>query len=222
MMNNIFQDLVVEDVVTPLDYLPYIGTPPPAPALPQTREVATEMDPVKVAGVVEWPEPKNKKVQAFLSFANFYQRFIQDFSHHAHLLFDLTGKDVVWSWRPSEQAAFDALKYAITSGPILLFPDDNSPFWVEADSSNFAMEAVLSQQSPEDGKWHLVAFYSKSLNAVEQNYKIHDKEMLTIIQLFKEWQHFLEGMQHKFEVWMNHKNLKYFWTAKKLNCQQAQ
>jgi len=42
-----------------------------------------EMDPVKVAGVAEWPEPTNKReVQSFLSFANFYQWFIQDFSHH--------------------------------------------------------------------------------------------------------------------------------------------
>ncbi|KAG5732414.1 hypothetical protein E4T56_gene11314 [Termitomyces sp. T112] len=90
---------------------------------------AMEMDPVKVAGVVEWPEPKNKK---------------EDFLHHAHLLFNLTGKDVTWSWGPPEQVAFDALKHTVTSGPILLFPDDNSPFWVEADSSDFATGAVLS------------------------------------------------------------------------------
>ena len=57
------------------------------------------MDPVKVAGVAEWPEPKNKKeVQAFLGFTNFYWRFIQDFSHHARPLFDLTIKDSMWRW----------------------------------------------------------------------------------------------------------------------------
>ncbi|KAG5728560.1 hypothetical protein E4T56_gene19654 [Termitomyces sp. T112] len=178
-----------------------------------------EMDPVKVAGMAEWPEPKNKKeVQAFLGFANFYWRFIQNFSYHACPLFDLMGKDVPWSWGPLEQMVFDTLKCAVTSGPVLLFLNNNSPFQVEADSSNFATGAVLSQQSSEDGKWHLVAFYSKSLNAVEQNYKIHDKEILAIIWLFEEWWHFLEGMQHKFEVWTDHKNLEYFQTAKKLNC----
>ena len=53
-----------------------------------------EMDPVKIAGVADWPAPQNKKeVQSFLGFTNFYQQFIQDFSHHAHPLFDLTSKD---------------------------------------------------------------------------------------------------------------------------------
>ncbi|KAG5732273.1 hypothetical protein E4T56_gene11389 [Termitomyces sp. T112] len=154
-----------------------------------------------VAGVVEWPEPQNKKeVQAFLGFANFYWRFIQDFWHHACLLFDLMGKDVMWSWGPPEQMAFDTLKHAVTSGPVLLFLDNNSPFCVEANSSNFATGAVLSQQSPEDGKWHSVAFYSKNLNAVEWNYEIHNKGMLAIIWSFKEWWHFLEGAWHKFKV----------------------
>ncbi|KAG5718565.1 hypothetical protein E4T56_gene16529 [Termitomyces sp. T112] len=158
------------------------------------------MDLVKVTGVAEWMEPKNKKeVQEFLGFANFYQRFIQDFSHHACPLFDLMEKDVTWSWGPLKQKAFDTLKCTMTSGPILLFPNNNSPFCIEADSSDFATGAVLSQPSPEIGKWHLVAFYSKSLNAVEQNYKIHNKEMLAIIQAFEKWQHFLEGTGYKFE-----------------------
>ncbi|KAG5735103.1 hypothetical protein E4T56_gene20497 [Termitomyces sp. T112] len=219
MMNNIFWDLIAEGIWY---HLLCPGTPLLAPALPQAGEVTAEMDPVKVAGMAEWLEPKNKKkVQAFLGFANFYWRFIQDFSHHAHPLFDLTGKDVPWSWGLLEQTAFDTLKCTVTSRPVLLFSDDNSSFQVEANCSDFATGAMLSQQSLEDGKWHPVAFYSKSLNAVEWNYKIHDKEMLAIIQSFEKWQHILEGAQHKFEVWADHKNLKYFQTAKKLNCQQA-
>ncbi|KAG5725041.1 hypothetical protein E4T56_gene12393 [Termitomyces sp. T112] len=174
-----------------------------------------EMDSVKVASVVEQPELRNKKeVQAFLGFVNFYWRFIQDFSHHAHLLFDLTGKDAAWQWKPPQQAAFNALKQAVTSKPVLLFPDVDSLICVEADCSDFAIGAVLSQQPKEDGKWHPVAFYSKSLNTVEQNYEIHDKKMLAIIRFFEEWWHFLEGAQHEFEVWTDYKNLKYFCTAK--------
>src|SRR5882762_9148606 len=103
-----------------------------------------------------------------------------------------------------------------------MFPDDDRPFRIEADSSDFATGAVLSQQSPDDDKWHPVAFYSKSLNAVEWNYKIHNKEMLAIIRSLEEWRHFVEGARHKVEIWTDHKNLEYFLTAKKLNRRQAQ
>jgi hypothetical protein len=180
-----------------------------------------EMDPVKVAGVRDWPAPTNKKeVQSFLGFTNFYRRFIEDFSAHARPLFDLTKKDAKWQWSASEQAAFDELKKRITSSPILVFPDDDKPFRIEADSSDFATGAVLSQES-SDGKWRPIAFLSKSLNEVERNYEIHDKEMLAIIRSLEEWRHFLEGAQHKVEIWTDHKNLEYFMSAKKLNRRQA-
>jgi hypothetical protein len=109
-----------------------------------------EMDPVKIAGVTEWPTPTSKKeVQSFLGFTNFYRQFIRDFSHHARPLFDLTKNDVKWHWSTKEQSAFDALKGQITSAPILSSPDNSSPFRIEADSSDFATGAVLSQQSTE-------------------------------------------------------------------------
>jgi hypothetical protein len=93
----------------------------------------------------------------------------------------------------------------------------SSCFRVEADSSDFATGVVLSQQSLTDNMWHPVAYYSKSLNAVECNYEIHDKEMLAIIHALEDWHHSLEGARHKFEIWTDHKNLEYFMTAKKLS-----
>ena len=65
--------------------------------------------------------------------------------------------------------------------PILVLPTDDEPFRIEADSSDYATGAVLSQLSKKDDKWHPVAFLSKSLNTVECNYEIYDKEMLAII-----------------------------------------
>jgi len=96
-------------------------------------------------------------------------------------------------------------------------PQESDPFQIEADSSDFATGAVLSQQSMTDRKWHPVAFYNKSLSFVEQNYEIHDKEMLAIIRALEEWRHFLEGVTHPVEIWTDHKNLEYFMMAKKLN-----
>ena len=180
-----------------------------------------EMDPVKVEGVSAWPAPTNvKEVQSFLGFVNFYRRFIEDFSHIATPLHELTRKDTAWNWSKACQEAFDSLKIAITSSPILIFPDESKPYKVEADSSNYATGAVLSQEG-DDGKWHPVAFLSKSLSSVERNYDIHDKELLSIIRALEEWRHFLEGAQHKFTIWTDHKNLEYFRTAKKLNRRQA-
>lgn len=185
-------------------------------------EGEVRMDLVKVAGVTEWPTPTTKKeVQSFLGFANFYRHFIEGFSHHAKPLFELTKKDRKWSWEEGEQQAFDEIKDWVTSSPILCFADDSKPFRIEADSSDFATGAVLSQQSDDDLKWHPITFYSKSLNAVERNYDIHDKEMLAVMRSLKEWRHFLEGAQRKVEIWTDHKNLEYFMTTKKLNCRQA-
>jgi len=110
---------------------------------------------------------------------------------------------------------------AVTTAPVLVSPQDSEPFHIKADSSNFASGAIFSQQLPGEEKWHPIAFYSKSLSPVEQNYKIYDKEMLIIIHALEEWRHFLKGAQHPVEIWTDHKNLEYFMTAKKLNCRQA-
>ena len=160
-------------------------------------EGQVEMDPVKVAGVAEWPRPaKKKELQQFLGFTNFYRRFIQDFSHIAQPLFRLTG-NVEFEWGKEQEEAFQDLRRRIIESPVLILANDSKPFHVEADSSEFATGAVLSQQADSDNKWHPVAYLSKSLSAVERNYKIHDKEMLAIIQALEEWRHFLEGARHK-------------------------
>ena len=144
------------------------------------------MDLVKIARVVEWPTPQSKKkVQQFVEFANFYQWFIKDYSHIARPLFDLMG-NIKFKWEEEQEQAFRELWCWITSTPILAFPNEDKPFWVEVDSSDFTTRAVLSQLSEEDGKWHPVAFYSKSLSAVKQNYDIYDKEMLAVIWAIEE------------------------------------
>ena len=66
-----------------------------------------------------------------------------------------------------------------------------------------------------------MAFISKSLNTTEQNYKIHNKEMLVVIRCLEAWRHYLEGAKLEFKIWTDHKNLQYFMTSQKLNCRQA-
>jgi len=70
-------------------------------------------------------------------------------------------------WSGKEQVAFEDLKIVVTTAPVLMSPQDLEPFQIEADSSDFTTGAVLSQQLTTDGKWHSVAFYSKSLSSVK-------------------------------------------------------
>ena len=91
---------------------------------------------------------------------------------------------------------------------------------MEVDTLDYATGGVLSIEC-EDRLWRPVAFLSKSLNEMERNYEIHNKEMLAIIQGLESWRHLLEGAQFKFEIWTDHKNLEYFMKAQNLNQRQA-
>jgi hypothetical protein len=126
-------------------------------------------------------------------------------------------KDVRFIWGLPQEDSFMKLKELVTSSPILVLPNDDLPFQLEADGSGIATGAVLSQQSRNDNAWHPVAFLSKALNLVEQNYEIHNTEMLAIIRGLEEWRHYLKGARHPVEIWTDHKNLEYFYVAQKLN-----
>ena len=116
--------------------------------------------------------------------------------------------------------AFEALKKAFTTAPILIHPNFQKSFFLEHDASDFALRAVLSQPS-EDGRLHPVAFHSRKSTAAEINYEIHNKELLAIVYSFQEWRYFLERAQHPVTVYTDHKNLEYFMSAKVLNQRQA-
>jgi hypothetical protein len=130
-------------------------------------------------------------------------------------------KDVRFIWGLPQEDSFMKLKELVTSAPVLVLPNDDLPFRLEADGSGIAKGAVLSQQSVDDNAWHPVAFLSKVLNPVERNYEIHDTEMLAIIRGLEEWRHYLEGARHPVEIWTDDKNLEYFRVAQKLNRRQT-
>ena len=132
----------------------------------------------------------------------------------------MTRKDEKWRWGEEQQAVFEQLKSVFTTRPVLVTPELDKEFRVEADASNFATGRVLSVRCDND-LWRPVAFISKALNKTERNYEIHDKEMLGIIRCLKVWRHFLEGARLKFEIWTDHKNLEYFMSSQNLNRRQA-
>ena len=161
-----------------------------------------------------------KDVQSFLSFANFYQRFIYGYSKLASSLICLIKKDVSFEWITECQSAFDALKKAFTSDVILRHYNLNLKIIVETDASDYVSEGILSQYNKND-VLHLIAYFFKKHNSAECNYEIYDKELMVIICTFKEWCSELEGSTYSINVIMDHKNLEYFMFIKQLSCCQA-
>ena len=105
------------------------------------------MDEEKLSEVLEWPVPtKVKQVQAFLGFANFYHRFIENFTKISKPLSDLTKKDCTWNWGIEQQNTFEMLKKAFTMASVLRIPNDEDLFKLSTDASDFATGAVLSQK----------------------------------------------------------------------------
>ena len=171
-----------------------------------------KMEQEKIKVVKEWKIPgKVKDVESFLGFANFYRRFIQNFSHITKLLNELKGKKE-WKWEEEHQKAFEELKERITSQPVLALPRKDR---VETDTSEHAIGGVLSQE--QEGKWKPIAFLSGMMQPVEQNYEIYDKELLAIVEALAKWRQYLLDAAETFEIWTDHENLKYFREPHKLN-----
>ena len=93
----------------------------------------------------------------------------------------LTRKDIKWQWEVEQQKAFNELKRVFITKLVLVAPDLDKEFRVEADVSNYATGGVLSMKCADE-MWKPVTFISKSLSNTERNYKIHNKEMLVVIR----------------------------------------
>jgi len=161
---------------------------------------------------------KVKNMESFLGFANFYRQFIQNFSHIAKPLNKLKGKKD-WKWEEEHQKAFEELKEKIMSQLVLVLPRREGKFRVETDTSGHAIGEVLFQE--QDGKWKPIAFLSKTMQPAERNYEIYDKKLLVIVEALTKWRQYLLDTAETFEIWTDHKNLKYFWEPHKLNRRQV-
>ena len=179
------------------------------------------MDPKKVEAVTSWPTPLSQHdIQVFLGFANFYRKFINEYSRVVTPLTSLLKKGVTFRWSSEAQKAFRSLKEAFTTAPILRHFDRTRPAILEADASNEALGGTVSQYD-DDGVLHPCAFHSRKFTPAEGNYEIYDKEMLAIVECMDIWRHYFEGADHKLKVLTDHKNLVWFTETKAYNRRQA-
>lgn len=161
-------------------------------------------DPGKIQAVLEFPPPTSvKKLQSFLGLANYYRKFIEGFANIAEPLNKLLRNNEKYVWNESCQSSFEKLKEALTTPPVLIFPDYSKEFIVTTDASNFALGAVLSQGVP--GHDRPISYASKSLDNVERKYATIEREMLAIVYAIKQFRCYL--INRKFVVYTDHKPL---------------
>jgi len=174
-----------------IEYLGYILSPS-----------GLTMSDTKVKTIQKWPEPKKvKDIQSFLGFTNFYRRFIFNYSDIVTPLMRLTRKNTLWNFDDDCRIAFNTLKQAFTSTPILTYWVLGAQLVVETDASDYTLAAILSIMT-KDNKIHPIAFHSQMFSTPELNYNIYNKELLAIFKAFKVWQHYLEGSTSPINVVM--------------------
>lgn len=150
------------------------------------------MEQAKVNAVKDWPTPKDvSEVRSFLGLAGYYRRFVRRFAHIAAPLTNLLEKGAPFEWKLQQQGAFDSLKEALTTAPILQPYDPDLPCTVDIDASDFAIGAVLQQDFGRG--LQPVAYESRKLKRAERNYSARDREQLAIVHATKVWRHYLLG-----------------------------
>ena len=154
----------------------------------------------KIAAIAQWPNPRSvRALRSFLGLAGFYRRFIRGYATIAAPLVKATTVEPL-HWTPATQTAFDTLKAALTSAPVLALPDFKLPFTVETDASAIGMGAVLSQQG------HPIAFFSKPFSQKMLRASTYVRELCAITIAVRKWRQYLLG--HSFTILTDHQSLK--------------
>lgn len=171
-----------------------------------------EVDSEKTKVVSQFPVPKKQKqVRSFLGMANYYRKFIHDYAKIAAPLNALLKKNSIFIWTKDCQQAFDTLKNALISAPILSYPNPEKSFVLTCDASDTAIGYYLSQVSIE-GKEQVIAYGGKALSAQEKKYTTSEKELLAVVKGVQAYRPYLVGA--KFTVDTDHRALVWLKSAK--------
>jgi hypothetical protein len=163
-------------------------------------EKGLSTDPAKIQAIVGWPPPSNvRELRGFLGLAGYYRKFVRHFGILARPLTNLLKKDAVFVWSPAHEDAFNTLKQALSSAPVLALPDFSLPFHIETDASGTGVGAVLQQNG------HPLSYISKALAPRTQGLSTYEKEYLAIVMAVDQWRHYL--LQNEFFIHTDQKSL---------------
>ena len=132
-------------------------------------------DPSKIAAVKEWPVPTTvKQLREFLGLTGYYRRFVKHYGQISKPPIDLLRKNA-FHWNESTQQAFEQLKTAMVTAPVLTLPNFSKAFVVETDASGLGIGAVLMQEG------HPIAYFSKALSLRHQTLSTYEKELMAVV-----------------------------------------
>ncbi|XP_062028068.1 uncharacterized protein LOC133743955 [Rosa rugosa] len=160
------------------------------------------VDPSKIDCIKKWEKPRTLKgLRGFLGLAGYYRKYVRNFGMIAKPLTDMLKKDN-FKWSEESEKAFESLKQALISTPVLAIPDFNKEFVVECDASDKGIGVVLSQEG------HPVAFLSKALAPRHTTLSVYDKEMMAVVYAVQHWRPYLLG--HHFKIYTDHRTIEHF------------
>ena len=172
-------------------------------------------DPDKISALQQWEYPKSALgMQQFLGLANYFRRFVPNFSRIAAPLYRLTKKQVPYSYDQACLTAFTMLKEALMHPPVLAHPDPDLPYTLITDASMMGCGAVLTQEGRP------VAYFSSKFSSAERNYTTYEQELLAVVKALKEWRCYLEGAK-KLTVQTDHSPLTALPTTEILSRRQS-
>ena len=178
--------------------------------------IATAPD--KIRALADMPTPSNAhEVRSLLGFMSYYRRFVKNFSTIAAPLHALTKKDTPFVWTDDCQKAADTLKEALSSSPVLAYPDFTKSFRLYVDASYAGLGAILAQV--QDNKERVISYASRSLNAAEKKYSTTELECLALYWGIKTHHVYLYG--RKFQVYTDHQALTWLKKMKNPSGRQA-
>lgn len=184
-----------------LNYLGYI-----------INEEGLSVNPDKVEAIVNYPSPTSiREVRRLLGMATWYNRFIPNFAAKCGPITDLLKKSKSkFIWTPEAESAFNDLKSALISAPVLRTPDFTKPFIIQADASDRGVGAILVQKYDEQEC--VITYMSQKLSTAQTKYTTTEKECLAVILAIEKFRPYIEGV--KFTVISDHASLQWLTNLK--------
>lgn len=173
-----------------------------------------KVDPEKVQAIKDFPQPTTvRHIRRFLGMTGWFNRFIPNYAIICAPMTDLLKKKCKLQWNEKAELAFQQLKTALTSAPVLVNPDFSKTFFIQCDACTTGIGGVLFQKADNDSE-HPIAFFSKKLNSAQRNYSITELECFAVIMSIKKFRPYIEG--YSFVIITDHASLKWLMSQKDL------